>query len=103
MKNNIPTTPLTVSGNDDTLFISGNAIHDADGEWICDCMNKQHADLIVTAVNAHEALVEACRVALIEMDRITGDIGFEPERFRERIAVVHALAAALTKAQGAAA
>ena len=59
-----------------------------------------NADLIVTAVNAHDSLAEACRLALIEMDRITGDIGFEPERASERLAVVNALVSALIRSGG---
>lgn len=62
--------------------------------------DEEDAELIVRAVNAHDELVEACRLALIEMDRITGDIGFEPERFRERIAAAYALGAALAKGVG---
>ncbi len=46
------------------------------------------------------SLASACESALAEFERITGDIGFEPERFRERLAIVSELSAAITKAKG---
>jgi len=56
------------------------------------------AEFIITAVNSHELLVTACKGAFRELERITGDIGFEPERYRERMAAVYALGAALKAA-----
>jgi hypothetical protein len=44
-------------------------------------------------------LLAACEAAQDELERLTGDAGFEPERFRERIAVFHALTAAIAKAK----
>jgi hypothetical protein len=58
----------------------------------------QDAERIVMAVNVHDALMEACHLALIELDRLTGDQGFEPERFKERLRAVDRLSQALSKA-----
>ena len=44
-----------------------------------------NADLIVRAVNAFDELVRACQLARTELARITGEPGFEPERYRERL------------------
>ena len=43
-------------------------------------------------------LLEACQLALIELDRIGSDIGFEPERYQERINALDALSRAVRKA-----
>ena len=54
-------------------------------------------ELIVEAVNAHADLVDACKVALAELGRLTGEQGFEPERFAERLGAVWTLQHALAK------
>ena len=48
--------------------------------------------------NAAPDLLAACESALAEFERITGDIGFEPERFRERLAIMSELASVVAKA-----
>jgi hypothetical protein len=62
---------------------------------------KADAELIVRAVNAHDDLVDACEAALTELERLTGDQGFEPERFAERLGALWSLAHALAEAKAA--
>lgn len=49
-------------------------------------------------IAAAPVLLEAARVALAELERITGDTGFEPERFRQRMEAVLVLGAAIDRA-----
>lgn len=57
-------------------------------------------DALTKVINERDALLEACEEALNEFERITGDIGFEPDRFRERLAILQSLAGAIAKAKG---
>ena len=43
---------------------------------------------VAQAIQSGQALLEACKLALFELDRIGSDIGFEPERYRERNCIV---------------
>ena len=43
-------------------------------------------------------LLAACNKAANEFERLTGDNGFEPERFRERISIMHELNRAISEA-----
>jgi hypothetical protein len=45
-----------------------------------------------------DALRQACEVGYKEMERITGDRGFEPQRFRQRMNALLALGAVLGEA-----
>ena len=42
-------------------------------------------------------LLDACKLALVELDRIGSDIGFEPDRYRERIKALDALSRVVRK------
>ena len=44
-------------------------------------------------------LLDASKLALVELDRIGSDIGFEPDRFRERIAALDALSRVIKKVE----
>jgi hypothetical protein len=57
-----------------------------------------NADLIVTAVNAHETLVIACTFAAEELNRIIEN-GFDPERWGARIRASNAIEQALRLAR----
>jgi hypothetical protein len=56
VKENKITLPLESGEND---LIGGYAVYDADGDWLCDALNEERANLIVRAVNNHDALVKA--------------------------------------------
>ena len=45
-------------------------------------------------------LLDASKLALVELDRIGSDIGFEPDRYRERIAALSALSRAVRNVEG---
>jgi hypothetical protein len=47
------------------------------------------------SIHAQQTLFEAGELALFELDRIGSDIGFEPERYRERIRALDALSRAI--------
>lgn len=49
---------------------------------ISDDERNANADLIVTAVNSHDNLIELCEQAALELDEITS---FEPANWIERI------------------
>jgi hypothetical protein len=57
-----------------------------------------NADLIVTAVNAHETLVIACTFAAEELNQIIEN-GFDPERWGARIRASNAIEQALRLAR----
>jgi len=70
---------------------------------ICECdgsgyheEDKANARLIAAAPD----MLEAAKLALTELDRIGSDIGFEPERYQERIHALDALSRAVRKAEG---
>ena len=42
-------------------------------------------------------LLAACKLALTELDRIGSDIGFEPDRYQERINALDALSRVVRK------
>ena len=50
------------------------------------------------ALEENAELLEACQLALVELDRIGSDIGFEPDRYQERINALDALSRATRKA-----
>ena len=61
-----------------------------------------HSQIHDTEANAHliEAapeLLAACQLALVELDRIGSDIGFEPDRYQERINALDALSRIIRK------
>ena len=47
------------------------------------------------SIHAQQTLLEAGKLALFELDRIGSDIGFEPERYRERIRALDTLSRAV--------
>ena len=47
------------------------------------------------SIHAQQTLLEAGQLALFELDRIGSDIGFEPERYRERIRALDSLSRAI--------
>ena len=57
---------------------------------------------LIAGYNTQEELVAellaACKLALIELDRIGSDIGFEPDRYQERLNALDALSRAVNKA-----
>ena len=95
MKDNKITLPLESGKND---LIGGYEVYDADGDWICDALNEERAALIVAAVNAHEALVEACKAAQMYVEWELGDYIHLCPLGKEAHDKVKA---ALAKAQGA--
>ena len=64
------------------------------GDIIYHDENKSNARLIAAAPD----LLAACQLALVELDRIGSDIGFEPDRYQERINALDALSRATRKA-----
>ena len=64
-------------------------------------LQRKATHFVVThgkGVIGSERLLAACEAALAEMERITGDTGFEPDRFRERMALLQQLDAAVNAA-----
>ena len=54
-----------------------------------------HREQLIAVKNE---LLEAAKLALVELDRIGSDIGFEPGRYQERINALDALSRAIRKA-----
>ena len=50
---------------------------------------------VAASIHNQQQMVEAGKLALFELDRIGSDIGFEPERYRERIRALDALSRAI--------
>ena len=79
-------------------------IYDANGYAVADHLKKEHADLIVRAVNAHDDLVEALSKTIIAIDAyaaVSGksDIGLVTA-VRDAKATLNSARAALAKASG---
>ena len=60
-------TPIALPVVADSEWCDGT-VKDAAGNFFCDCDDEECANLIVTAVNAHDDLVAACEAALETMD-----------------------------------
>ena len=56
-------------------------------------------DQVAQAIQAGQDLLAAAELALYELDRIGSDIGFEPERYRERIMALDALSRAIRNSE----
>ena len=69
-------------------------VYDEDGNRLAEHKIPEVAHLIAAAPE----LLVACKLALIELDRIGSDIGFEPDRYQERINALDALSRATRKA-----
>ena len=57
-----------------------------------------NAKVIVRCVNLFQPLLAACNAACDEFERLTGDEGFDPSRFRERIAILQQLSSVIKQA-----
>ena len=55
---------------------------------------------VAASIHTQQQLLEAAKLALYELDRIGSDIGFEPERYRERIRALDDLSRAVRDAEG---
>ena len=58
----------------------------------------EREDANARLIAAAPDLLAACNKAANEFERLTGDNGFEPERFRERISIMHELNRAISEA-----
>ena len=58
----------------------------------------ENAKVIVRCVNSFQPLLAACNAACDEFERLTGDEGFDPSRFRERIAILQQLSSVIKQA-----
>ena len=56
-------------------------------------------DQVAKAIQSGQDLLAAAELALFELDRIGSDIGFEPERYRERIMALDALSRAIRNSE----
>jgi hypothetical protein len=59
---------------------------------------KRKIEKIIKLSRQKEDLLEAAKLALVELDRIGSDVGFEPDRYQERINALDALSRAVGKA-----
>lgn len=71
-------------------------IRNAYGDLIAECTDWPDANTLVRAVNSHEALVAACKVAVADIERLYAG---QPEGNFEGNAAVKALRAALAEAE----
>jgi len=69
--------------------------------FICEMGGNNERDYAnARLIAAAPDMLEAAKLALTELDRIGSDIGFEPERYQERIHALDALSRAVRKAEG---
>ena len=73
--------------------------YDGNGNYICRMLGRgEETDANARLIAAAPDLLAACNKAANEFERLTGDNGFEPERFRERINIMHELNRAIVDA-----
>ena len=70
-------------------------------DWVSDFeieVTDEELNKIVLQSELGKQLLEASKLALTELDRIGSDIGFEPDRYQERINALDALSRVTRKA-----
>ena len=65
MKDGKLTLPLESEKDNNSISDNEYSVFDADGYWLCDVRDEDHAKTVVRAVNSHDALVEACEAAQV--------------------------------------
>ena len=68
MKDGKLTLPLESEKDNNSISDNEYSVFDADGYWLCDVRDEDHAKTVVRAVNSHDALVEALQNCLAAME-----------------------------------